>query len=575
MKSLVNGCAAAALLMGLAFQVHAEIAVREAPIHAVPADDDDTGPAVTPAPTQLAPVQVAPVQVAQAGPAPIKAEPAVIKALLQPKAPPPAPTLTPDENAFFAAFGGRVTDAASAYESYVRRVTAIDPAFSGAASVQHAVKAGAAYHAGQLHEGMIAYAALIALRNPDFVDGVRAIQNPNFADDLAVHPEAVMQVRGASGAAADAAGVLQAQGAAMMAAGKAITKAAYDIQAQAWSKSPVADPQAVLAGAKESSIEMRAATTPSKEKLLASLVTTPQGAPAGAAPAPDVVRGVALAAMAILGRTGDGAESRYEALLRDASSEDCLKMAKLNLAQCLAVAGPHYEDVYCAGRHAVADTGKCIADASAGSGPADAAPAPRLQQAEVIGPEQAAAYGKTATLADEDDEDVAQPVPAAPVAASAPRQYAEAPAPAPAAPQAALQAPPQAVLQYAEPQRAEAMPDPRAPQQPPAQAYAPPPRQSAYGYAQNPYPQNQYAQNNYAPPPAPQAPPAQYARTYAQQPYQQPPQAQYAPQQAYQQPAYPAQQPYQQPPAYAPYYGGQPYPQTQGYPAYQGGYSGR
>ena len=588
MKSLVNGCAAAALLMGLAFQVHAEIAVREAPIHAVPADDDDTGPAVTPdttAQTQIAPVQAAPIQVAQAEPAPIKAEPAVIKALLQPKAPPPAPALTPDENAFFAAFGGRVTDAASAYESYVRRVTAIDPAFSGAAAVQHAVKASAAYHAGQLREGMIAYAALIALRNPDFVDGVRAIQNPNFADDLAVHPEAVMQVRGAGSAAADAAGVLQAQGAAMMAEGKAITRAAYDIQAQAWSKSPVADPQAVLAGAKESSGELRAATTPSKEKLLASLVGTPQGAPAGAAPAPDVVRGVALAAMAILGRTGDGADARYEALLRDASSEDCLKMAKLNLAQCLAVAGAIDVLIVRAGRHAVADTGKCIADASAGGGPADAAPAPRLQQADLIGPEQAAAYGKTATLAD-DDDDVAQPVPPAPALAAtpaptpAPRQYAEAPAPAPVAPQAALQPPPQAALQYAEPQRAEAMPDPRAPQQQAAQAYAPPPQQPAYGYAQNPYPQNQYAQNNYAPPPAPQAPPAQYARTYAQQPYQQPyqpapPQAQYAPQQAYQQPAYPAQQPYQQPPAYAPNYGGQPYPQTQGYPAYQGGYSGR
>src|SRR6201999_3230245 len=95
---------------------------------------------------------------------------------------------------------------------------------------------------------------------------------------------------------------------------------------------------------------------------------------------PDVVRGVALAAMAILGRTVDGAEARYEALLRDTSSEECLKMAQLNLNQCLAVAGPHYEDVNCAGRHAVADTGKCIADASAG-GPVDAATEPKLQEA--------------------------------------------------------------------------------------------------------------------------------------------------------------------------------------------------
>ena len=89
MKSLVNGCAAAALLMGLAVQAHAaEITVHDAPIHVVPADDDDTGPAVAPEKAvQIAQAQTVQVQAAQAEPAPIKAEPAVIKALVQPKAP--------------------------------------------------------------------------------------------------------------------------------------------------------------------------------------------------------------------------------------------------------------------------------------------------------------------------------------------------------------------------------------------------------------------------------------------------------------------------------------------------------
>ena len=252
----------------------------------------------------------------------------------------PAPELTPEENAFFAALGQRVTDAASAYENYVRRAGGIDPAFNGSASVQRAVKLGAAYHPHQLEEGIVAYAALIALRNPDFVAGVRAVQNPAFADGLADHPERVMQVRGAPAAAADVAGVLRSQGESLIAAGKAVTKAAYDIQTQSWSKSPVADPKGVLDAAKTSADETRTATGPSKERLLASLVTAPQSGDASTAPASDVVRGVALAAMAILGRTVDGAEARYEALLRDTSSEECLKMAKLNLDQCLAVAGP-------------------------------------------------------------------------------------------------------------------------------------------------------------------------------------------------------------------------------------------
>jgi hypothetical protein len=609
MKSLVNGCAAAALLMGLAFQAHAEILVRDAPIHAVPADDDGAADA-TPGPDATPPTQVAQAQTEAPAPTPARAEPAAVQALAQAKAP-PAPVLTPEENNFFAVLGQRVTDAASAYESYVRRAGAIDPAFSGAVSVQKAVKESAAYHPVQLEEGLIAYAALVALRDQDFVDGVRAIQNPAFADTLVAHPEQVMEVRGAPEAAADVAGVLGAQGALLIAEGKAISKAAYDIQAQSWSKSPEADPKGMLDGAKASAGQTRVATTPSKEKLLASLVTAPQ-APAGAAsaPTPDVERGLALAALAILGRTGDSAEARYEALLHDSSSEECLKMAKLNLNQCLAVAGPHYEDVYCAGRHAVSDTGKCIDTAAAGRGSADAlaavqqaqaqpAPTPAPVQTAAMGPEQAAAYGKPAPpTADEDkDDDVAQPAPtpaaptvlaaapapasvAAPVPVQAPALAAAAPPPAPVqapAPRQYAEAP-QAELQYPQPtQRAEAMPDPRA-QRPaaPAQAYAPP-QQQPYGYAQNgypqaapqnsypqqngyapqsSYPQNAYAQNDYAPP---QAPPAQYGRTYAQPQYQQP---QYQAQQPYQQQPQYAPQPYSQQPSYAPPQG---YPQAQGY----------
>jgi hypothetical protein len=42
----------------------------------------------------------------------------------------------------------------------------------------------------------------------------------------------------------------------------------------------------------------------------------------------------------------------------------CLKMAKLNLYQCLASAGPHYEDIYCLGQHAMIDPGQCVIEAT-------------------------------------------------------------------------------------------------------------------------------------------------------------------------------------------------------------------
>jgi hypothetical protein len=574
MKSLLSGCAAAALFMALAVQAHAQTVVRDSPVHAVPMDADDAPAADTAAPA-------------------VKAEPAPVRALTQPKAP-TTPALTPEENAFFAALGQRVTDAASAYETYVRRAGAIDPAFNNASSVHRAVQLGAAYHPQQLDEGIVAYAALIALRNPEFVDGVRAVQNSAFADGLAQHPERVMQVRGAAAAAADAAGVLRSQGEALITAGKAATKAAYDIQAQSWSKSPVTDPNGVLDEAKTSGGEMRTATVPSKEKLLDSLAATPapQAGDASAAPAPDVVRGVALAALAILGRTGDGQEAQFEALLDDPASLQCLKMAKLNLNQCLAVAGPQYEDAYCAGRHAVSDTGKCVATAAGGDPALDAGPQPRLQDADAVGPEQASVYGKAAPKDDDDDDAPAdQPAPALatapaplPAPAAAPRQYAEAPAPRPALQPAPAPAytPPQtySYAQNSYPQNSypqNSYPPNSYPQNSPPQG----------SYPQNSYPQNNYpppntyAQNSYAPQPAPPAayrrpayqayPQPQYQpQPYQQQPYPQPyPQQQYAPQ--------PYQQPYAQ--SYAPNYGGQqPYypPQQQGYPAYQsGGYYGR
>ena len=70
MKSLMSGCAAAALLVGLTVQAHAQTVVRDAPVHAVPMDEDDA-PAAEPA-----------------APVADKIEPAPVKALTLPKAPP-------------------------------------------------------------------------------------------------------------------------------------------------------------------------------------------------------------------------------------------------------------------------------------------------------------------------------------------------------------------------------------------------------------------------------------------------------------------------------------------------------
>ena len=47
-------------------------------------------------------------------------------------------------------------------------------------------------------------------------------------------------------------------------------------------------------------------------------------------------------------------------LLGENDGPQCLGMTKLNLYQCLSVAKPYYEDVFCLGQHVLMDTGQCI-----------------------------------------------------------------------------------------------------------------------------------------------------------------------------------------------------------------------
>jgi len=271
------------------------------------------------------------------------------------------------ERAFFSVVGRRMADVAVAYDAYVRGAAAIDPSFDSPRAVQHALSTGSDYQPAQLQEGMIAFAAMIALRDRSFDAAVRSDPDPSLAERLLGAPESVLEIAGAPEAAAVVAGVLRAQGAGLEAKGAAITQAAYTVQRQAWSKAQVADARAVLQRIEASAMTTRGSDARSEKALLVSLQTAPQAADAGgAAPSPAVVRGLALAALTVLGRAGDRNESIIQVLLRDAAEANCLKEVRLELNECLAAAGPHYEDVFCTGRHAVGQTAKCISQAATG-----------------------------------------------------------------------------------------------------------------------------------------------------------------------------------------------------------------
>jgi hypothetical protein len=77
-----------------------------------------------------------------------------------------------------------------------------------------------------------------------------------------------------------------------------------------------------------------------------------------------VTRGLAIAALAILGEASDANVAAIQALMVEPNVTSCMRTSKLNLYQCLAVARPHYEDVFCLGQHAMMDTGRCVIRAS-------------------------------------------------------------------------------------------------------------------------------------------------------------------------------------------------------------------
>jgi hypothetical protein len=244
---------------------------------------------------------------------------------------------------------------ASAFEGFMRRARAIDPGFSGPADVSQALQTAAAHDPKELEAGMLAYAALAALQEPRFVAAVRG-DRADLAGRLAADPGAALTLPGGASAAARASGALYAQGAGLDADGQRVKRAAYSVQHQAWSKAPVADPAGRLNRVKRLSA---AGYQPGRDEPARLRAALGEGAPRTGTPSPVVVHGVALAALSVLGE-----ESRGRPLMSEPRTASCLRLAKLNLYQCLASAGPHYEDIYCLGQHAMIDPGQCVIEAT-------------------------------------------------------------------------------------------------------------------------------------------------------------------------------------------------------------------
>ncbi|HEX3406152.1 MAG TPA: hypothetical protein VHS81_02845, partial [Caulobacteraceae bacterium] len=241
-----------------------------------------------------------------------------------------------------------VVSAATAFEDYMASAARIDAGFGDGGAVAKDLQTAAAYEPSQLEEGMVAYGAIVALQDPRFVAGVdraagEADQRAAFADQLVQDPFQVTRVDGANEAARRIEAALGAKASALQAAGAQVTAAAYSVQHQAWSQAAVGDPESRLADVKARSHARAAPSDDDNQAMLAALTSVDSSAAASAELAPGVTpieaRALALAAESVLGRAHGVDRDRLTPLFSEVDSAECLRIAKLNLYQCMAVAG--------------------------------------------------------------------------------------------------------------------------------------------------------------------------------------------------------------------------------------------
>ena len=280
-----------------------------------------------------------------------------------PPPPPPGPVGLPDH---------LIQDAA-AYDSYMRRALSISPAFTDASSVTQAMGFTRAYAPKSLIRGAVAYAAIAALQDPEFVASVRDAGNtPEHRKDMVgyilANPAYVQYFKDSNVAAGLAREALAPRALRLHAVGKAVHQAAYDIQRQGWSKIEVADLNGRLAAA-EAAANGEMAPDPdtlAQEKQSAGGATAVPTAATPLSPpyTPMVAHALQLAAIAALGEARDDDVDQLAPLMADGDTATCLSAAKRNFHQCLAVAKPEYEDIFCIGQHGLQDTGVCLAEAA-------------------------------------------------------------------------------------------------------------------------------------------------------------------------------------------------------------------
>jgi len=327
--------------------------------------------------------------------------PAIVVA---PPPPPPPPVVIPPAPPPPVALASSIIDDASTFRTYMTLSSGISADFKDPDQVASALKTSVAFEQTQFQQGAVALAAVIALQEPNFVASVRQFavdkdQRESLVRQILERPEYAATFPNADKAAGLAIAALDGMGAKVWVNGRAVKQSAYDVQKFAWSKQNVTNPTARLEAARSLSGARLLANGADVEELkkaaLGGAAMSIAGEPVGPPYKPVIIRGIAIAALAALGEAGDEHYERTKALLVEEESAYCLNMSKLMVYQCLAVAKPHYEDIFCLGQHSMIDVGQCVVKAAASPTPAFVEPPPPPRPAPAPKAKAKAAATKT------------------------------------------------------------------------------------------------------------------------------------------------------------------------------------
>lgn len=338
-----------------------------------------------------------------------------------------------------------VADSAAVYIAFARDMATIEGGFESAAAIQAALARASSYDPEQLSRGLIAYASILALQSPEFVQGVRQFNVPEttrqrIVAEIVADPKRASRLPGADAAAGLIIESLRTDVEALSRAANSIENDAYNIQnpwdpRRGWAVAQIANRQGRLDAAHGSGESMLPSAAMTARLFAAAHEGTGLAVREGrrAPPYPPVVENaLSLAALAALGAAGENARPNTDALQFDWTSRTCMQMAKLNLLQCLAASRPNYEDIFCLGRHVVRDLSTCTRGAALPAAvvtvsglttteAVDEPPAPRIVIAPDLAPAPSAPRVTPApTLA---------PVPAATPVPTRPTAPPQAPAP--------------------------------------------------------------------------------------------------------------------------------------------------